>query len=425
MNDDFAALDASLREFVVQEDHVTLILLASQADLAVPAKLFEAQGRQSQENVFILAVAACPTAAEWMNAVMRLLQNQVQAAQAIRAEQKLPPWPALPLLCLDPRQRPAARLRAAAEYCTQVVPEPERIVWVLLPHTCDDAAGYAEVVRSLCTAQPWMDRHRFVVWDDREAPQLVPQLRAAKAEILYIELDFSAPKQLDRLVRVASDPAYPPDVRMDACFQLAAVDFAYKRYAAALEKYGVSFSYYEGKDKTRQALCLLGTGDVALETDHPELARQRYQSGLAIAVAEKIPAVMLPLAMGAGRACLALQRFAEAEGYFDLASALAGKLMNAYAKADAIELRGAAERAQGGAKKLGKAIESWETCRRLCERFAYEDRWTSVLQHELALYEQAAMEPKAREVRARLAGGFRRSAEQTAAEDAKAKAVVP
>jgi len=414
MNEDITVLDGELREFVEQDDLCTLIMHCSPADLAIPAKLMEALGRQG-DGIVLLGIAACPTAQAWMNGLMTLLEQQVIAANGIRKEEGLPPWPPLPLACMDPRSPVSARLRNAAEFCARVLPEEERAVWVLLPNLCEDRAGYIAAIRGLCTREPWHERHRFVIWDDRTAPQLVPELEQSKNdEVAIIEFDFSAERQLDRLVRVVQDTKRPTPMRMDALFQLAAVDFSYKRHTQALEKYGALFRYYEGKDETRQAQCLLGAGDVGMEVGQAQLALDRYRSGIALAVSEQATAVLLPLLMGAGKACLALALHADAEGYFEYANGVAGKLFNAYAKADALELRGAA---QEGQKKVAAAVESWEICRELCERFAYEARWKSALERELAVFSAAHLERDALAVRARIAGGFERSAKATQARD--------
>lgn len=418
IHESITALDERLRAFVEQDDLCTMILFCSPADLVVPAKLMEARGRRG-DGVVLLGIAACPTARDWMNGLTTLLQQQVTAANGIRKDEGLPPWPPLPLACMDPRTPVTARLRQAVDHCSRVLPEGERAVWVLLPNDCADRAGYAAAIRSLTAREPWQERHRFLVWDDRTAPLLVPELEHAKNEdVGILAFDFSPEKQLDRLVKAVRDRSRPTPMRMEALFQLAAVDFAYKRHAQALEKYGALFQYYEGKDPTRQAQCLLGAGDVAMEVGQPRLAYDRYRSGLAIAVPERATAVLLPLLMGAGKACLGLGRFAEAEGYLEYANQVAGKLFDAYAKADAIELRGVA---QQGQKKVAAAIESWETCRELCERFAYEHRWKSALERELALYTAAQLEREALQVRARLAGGFERSAHATEAKDAAAR----
>lgn len=417
MNEDFLDLDAALTEFVEDDEYVALVLASSQADLAVPAKLLEAQGRQGSTHVYILGIGACPTVTAWMNHLATVVQHQVEAANGIRKEEGLPPWPPLPIVCLDPRHSVARRFRATAEYCAGVVPASARVVWVLLPHECADAAGYAAFAQSLCCWEAWTERHRFILWDDRQAPQLVPVLaQNQNPAAAVIELDFSAERQLDRLVRVAQDTSRPTPQRMDALFQLAAVDFAYKRYAEALEKYGAIFVYDEGKNRLRQTMCLRGAGDVAMEVGKPELGLDRYRSGLAIAVEIEATALLAPLCMGAGKACLALGANAEAEGYFDYANGVAGKLFDPYVKADALELRGVAQVQQ---RQVRNAVDSWKACREVCERFAYEVRWSSTLQRELELYEAGHMEREAVGVRALRAGGFERAAKLTAARDAK------
>lgn len=410
MNDDFLALDAALREFIEDDEHVALVLASSHSDLAVPAKLLEAQGRQGDQHVFMLAVNACPAVGEWMNGVASLVQNQIEAANGLRQQEQLSAWPPLPLLCLDPRYPAAQRFRALAEHCASVVPEPARIVWVLLPHECDDRAGYAAFCESLCSTAPWAERHRFILWDDREKPALVPALASQNNQAAAVtELDFSAPRQLDALVQSATDEARPTAQRMDALFQLAAVDFAYKRYGDALEKYGALFGYYEGKDRVRQALCLRGAGDVALQVGRSDVALDRYRSALAIAVELASAALLLPLCLGAGKACAALDLLADAEGYFSHANALAGKLFDPYSKADALELCATVQWKQ---RKSVDAAKRWESCREVCRRFAYEHRWHESLEAQATLYEAAGLQRDALSLRAQLAGGFARASGQ-------------
>jgi len=423
MSESLRDLDARLGEFIEQPDRALLILSCGPHDIAVPAKLLEARGRQDRHGTVILGVGACPKASQWMDEIIAMLGQQLEVAQRILGDSGLPVWPRLPLRCSDPRLDPAKRLRAAAEHVAELLPKDEPIVWALLPSQCSDRAGYAHVVRSLVHFEPWIERHRFVVWDDRESPAVLPELVArGNDDAWVIDLDFSAAACLDELVRTAGDPARPADVRMDALFQLAAADFAYQRYGDAADKYGVLYKYYEDKDPVRQALCLGGAGDIAVQVGTYQVALDRYRSGLVLAVEAKSLPAMLQLLLGAGKACLKLGLFAEAEGYFGLANDVAGTLMNAYAKADAMELRGVAQKEQRSGKKIRAALETWDICRQFCERFAYEERWRSVQDHELALYEAAQMHPEAVRVRARIALGFERAAAQAAGAGKKAKA---
>jgi tetratricopeptide (TPR) repeat protein len=69
---------------------------------------------------------------------------------------------------------------------------------------------------------------------------------------------------------------------MQALLQLAALDYSYKRYPAALEKYALLHAWYAEQGlKELQALCLQGTGDVLRAVGKLEQAKERYQQGLA------------------------------------------------------------------------------------------------------------------------------------------------
>ena len=130
MNEDFSSLDNALRDFIAQEDHATLILNARSNDIVVPAKMLEAQGRQSEDAVFLLALHPCKDVSQWLDQLMTQLQHQVEAANGLRAGEDLPPWPPLPIECMNSGLAAAKRLRLAADYCAERMPETERPVWV-------------------------------------------------------------------------------------------------------------------------------------------------------------------------------------------------------------------------------------------------------------------------------------------------------
>jgi len=385
MNDDITSLKNELDLFIEQDDHSTLMLLAAINDLVVPAKLLEAVGRQSEEIV-ILAVHAFNSAQQWVNELAQLLQMQVDAANGHRTSEGLEVWPALPMSCMNPNLDPGLRLKNLAEYCTSVIPENERVIWTLLPNACSNSMEYQRTVAILCGSDKWLDSHRFIIWEDKNSRALLDVLIEQQNEdVLVIDIDFSAPKQLNNLVDIVNDEGQPEADRIEALFQLAAVDFAYKRHEMAYEKYKVLFQYYEGKDKIRQAMCLLGSGDIALERKCPERALPYYQSGIAMAIEEDSMPVLLPLLIGAGKANIELQYYEDAEGYFDNANQIAAKLMNPYVKADVLELRGLAQIQQNKARD---AIESWNASAGLSEKFSYKDRWESALNHLVDLYKK-------------------------------------
>jgi hypothetical protein len=57
--------------------------------------------------------------------------------------------------------------------------------------------------------------------------------------VLTCEVDFSTPALTDGLSQGAADVSLPVTERMACLYQLAALDYTYKRYPDALQKFGV------------------------------------------------------------------------------------------------------------------------------------------------------------------------------------------
>src|SRR5690606_13601364 len=117
---------------------------------------------------------------------------------------------------------------------------------------------------------------------------LVGSLREREVDhALTFEIDLSTPALTDQLTKDASDPSLPLPERMSALLQLAALDYSYRRYPDALDKYGVLFQFYAKQNlPSMQAVCLLGVGDTLCAAGHPEPAKERLQQGIALAMAD-------------------------------------------------------------------------------------------------------------------------------------------
>src|SRR5207249_3223149 len=136
--------------------------------------------------------------------------------------------------------------------------------------------------------------------------------------ILSFEVDFSTPALTDSLTRDASDASLPVPERMACLMQLAALDYSYKRYAEALQKYGVLHNYYaEQKIPSMQALCLLGAGDTLRSGGQPAAAKDMIQRGIVLAMENKVLAVLLNALISIIDVCFDLGQHADAESYAD------------------------------------------------------------------------------------------------------------
>jgi tetratricopeptide (TPR) repeat protein len=384
---------ASLRDFIGQPDYPTMVLSGSDASMVFPNRTLAALDRQDENTYYLLFPDPCVNAAGYMDGIARRLSTDVEVFNAELTARKLAPLPALPLELSDARHPPVRRLRRAIDYCAQHLPGQDPIVWGLLPGEIADVAGYRALIGPLLAPEkiePWMDRHRFLVRDQPAQPFLVPELFAAKNDrVLVLDLDFSNEAFVQDLVEKAHDRRLPADERMNAFFQLGAVDFAFKRYAEALEKYGVCFNYFESKGNTAmQSLCLSGAADTVRQAGKPVEALKFYKQSLSVSAESQNLPLTQQGCMGAGSTCLDLSRDQEAEGYLKLASKVSGKLNNPFAKCDAMEKLGLAEWRLG---KVQEAVETWVKAKDLAKESSYNERAISILNFLIALCRQSSL----------------------------------
>ncbi len=395
-----------LREFAAQPDYPTLILNGTDASMTFPNCALAAFDRQDEEAYYLLFPQACTSAASYMSAIAQALADQLELFQAELAARDLAPLPELPLSVRDARHAPAERLRAAVEYCGEHLPGSDPIVWGLLPTELPAPPAYRALVEPLLArhaVEPWMARHRFILRDRAEQPFLVNELLASKNDrVLVMDLDFSNERHVQELVETVHDREAPADDRMQALFQLAAVDFGFRRLPQALEKYGACFNYFEREgNTTMQSMCLLGAADVMHHAGRAPDALTFYQQALALGIEHKSLPVVQQSTFGAGLSCLELSRDEEAEGYFQYAAESSGKLLNPFAKCDAMEKRGMAEWRLG---KLREAIGTWTQGKDLAKQFAYRERAAAMLDLLIAASRRGASERRAAEFEQEKAG---------------------
>jgi tetratricopeptide (TPR) repeat protein len=390
------ALVGTLREFINQPDFPTLVLGATDAAVALPNRTLYSFSQEDEDHYFLLFPNPAPNGAAYMDAIAQALVPQRESLNAglvARGAEPLPPWP---LEVEDSRIAPDKRLRAAIEYCGQHLPQPDAIVWGFLPAEIGDMASYKALIAPLLCpgpVEPWMDRHRFIV-RDADPNVLIPELYQAKNDrVLVMELDFSNESYERELHRTALDKALPHDDRVFAFFQLACLDFAFKRYPDAIEKYGHCFNYYNSKgNKPLATLCLKGAGDTTLQGGRPLDALKFYQQSIALSMQDKNMMTLQQGLQSAAQTSMDLGKIEDAEGYFKHSSQVAGKLMNPHAKVDAMERQGQCEWQLG---KFQEAQETWTNGKNLARQFGYYQRAYSILDRLIAMYRVSGMSRQA------------------------------
>jgi tetratricopeptide (TPR) repeat protein len=379
-------LRETLSGFVAQRESLLLVVSAADPEMAYVLKTLEGVDDTSPADLFLIFAEPFTAAPAYASAIMKSLHAQMEAAQA-SGEDPLPP---LPALCDDEGAPPLTRLRAAIDHVSSIVPmEGEhRVVWGFLPLQIDDREGYARLAGDLVPwrgPELWMKGLRVIARDDRDSPFLSPGLRKLAApRVLLYEIDMSPAALNDALVKEAADRSLPVAARMQSLMQLASLDYAYKRYPQAIEKYGVLYNHHAQRDdKAMQAVTLQGAGDSLQRMNDLQGARVKYQQGLLLAMQTQALPVLLNLTMALGDVGAALGDHRDAEKFFGLSEQLAGRLMNPFARADALEKQGIARDRLGD---LAHGVLAWRGAETLSKTFAYHERHRSVLERLIAAY---------------------------------------
>lgn len=405
----FEELRENLDEFVQQDEYPLMLVGCLPEELAYVVKFLQALEEKHPHCYFVVFPAPFAGPAEYLDEVVANIDAQLTGANELRATRGEPPFPARPAALADRKHTPAQRLRGVLDYLRGLLPSPdddeEHLVVVgFLPLSCTDYAGYCMLMNTLITSpelRPSLERMRVVIYDDRARGELVRSLRSREVDhVLTFEIDLSTPALTDQLTRDASDPTLPLPERMSALLQLAALDYSYRRYPDALDKYGVLYQFYAKQGlPSMQALCLLGVGDTLFAAGHPQPAKERLQQGIALAMADKALPVLLNLLLSIHGVCMALRHHEEAESYADSGVQVAAAVLNAFVYTDFHELLGDAQLAQGRPKD---GLASYAKCKDLCKTYDYFHCWRSVLEKEKKLYESARMRREQRDIETQL-----------------------
>ncbi len=395
----FEELRGAMTWFAIeQRESFAMVLACEDVETVYVSSVLQGLDQSEASTIFMTFAHPVRTARAFVDVCVEMVEIQRQGVNERLADKGAEPWPELSGACRDPQLRGADRIRALLEYVRARVEPETLLVLTLLPTEIDDVPGYVALARELLPSpdlEPWMRNVRLFVRDARQTPFLLPELRdpAPDGVEVYV-VDFSQEALEEGLASDASNEAAPPLQRGLALLQLAALDFAHRRYPQALEKYGMLYNLFdELGNPGLAALCLCGAGDVHRMAGHPEDATLRYRQGLEIIKEGQSPPVMLNLLIGAGTVSLDQEQYVDAEQYWDLAARVAGaKLKNVNAMPDAMEMVGVARYGQGNA---AGAIGVWEGALEVIAEHPNPHRKESILRRMLELAEQERMEEAA------------------------------
>ena len=388
-------LREALDEFVSQVEFPMLLVGCLPEELVYLLKFIEGIDQTRPEAYVVILSGSFTTAEAYVDSAVEFLKLQLAGAEPVRIEQGDPPFPPLPKDVEDRRIAPEQRLQRILIYLSDLVPKDDEhfVVVGLLPLSCSDFPGYAKLVGAFVPAPQhaaWMARLRIIAYDNRTQPLLKPVMERAQLDgVLYYGIDFSTPAITNALSVDAADPTLPLAERMACLHQLAAVDFAYKRYPDAIEKYAVLNEYYASVEQpAMQAICVNGAADALRSGGQLQGAKELLQRGIALGMQAKSLPALVNLLSSITEVCLQLGHHVEAESYADSGAKVAAGALSPTVYADMFEKKGDAQIARN---KVAEGLASYKRCEELCKLYEYFYRWKSVLQRQADLYRGANM----------------------------------
>lgn len=370
-----AELETMLAAFVERDLPGTFIVGCSDVEALHVAQVLTRLDERSESDVFLSFTESASTAADFVDSVVRNLALQ----QAGLAEQLGPNamLPDLPPLARATSAPPSARIKALIRHVLGLLPSGDhRLVLSLLPIELPPDFS-TELVEPLLRAEH-DPRVRLVLRDDRAKPASLALARSWPDEhVLAYSFDLSAGDAVAATAAATHDQERPPAARIQALMELAYLDLGHRRLADAEQKFRGSAKFYAlTQDAPLEALALAGVAEVERARADLIAARRTYETALlTVAVTQAFP-VTLQITIALADTWVALETFADAEGYYRLADALADKLLRPHTRADVQESIGVCRKAQ---RADLEAAQLWTTAAELCRAIDYPKRLHSLL----------------------------------------------
>ena len=365
-----AELEFILGAFVERDLPGVLVVACDDVATLHVAQLLTRLDERSASDVFLSFAGAAPTTAAFVDAVAESIARQhAGLVEQLGSGAAVPPMPRL-------AGAPAMRMRACIEHVLGLLPAgAHRLVWSLIPSGLppDFSAELAEPLLGAARDA----RVRLVVRADPGASRLLELARAWPDEhVLAYCLELPAGDSVAVATLTAQDPDSPAETRVRALMELAYLDLGHGRLEDAGQKFrGCAEFYALAQDVPLEALALAGVADVSRARGDLAAARLTYETALLKVAPTRAFLVSLQIAVALADTCLSLRRFADAEGAYRLADALAEALLRPHIRADVQESLGVCRLA------LGDDIEAaqiWTRAAALCRAIDYPTRLHSL-----------------------------------------------
>jgi tetratricopeptide (TPR) repeat protein len=396
-----------LQAFIDQRDNLALVLCSPAADALPLLKILEGLEEMSTSDLFWSFTDNFTDAADYANTVVTGFANKHEVMRLAMEKERMPPWPPIPPGILSEDAPPAQWLRELAAFSRELLPIPNggNNVWIFYPLAIANHAAFATLMEEVLRHEfpfPWCHHLRFIMRED-PADRALQQVLANSPRIEGYQPDLSAESINRSMEEEVADESLPLEERLGTLVVLAGNDFAFQRYAEALEKYELLLQYHAPMGNYPiAALALNGMGEVYEKMGDVERANESYEAALIPASHGDNPPIpiFLNVVLNLANLRLAQERWEDAEACYDMAQQLATVARNAPVKIRSLENLGVCQQRQG---KLDEAARSWNDGAVIAAQLEDVELCRSLLEHLAAYYAETGQTEKERELREQLA----------------------
>jgi len=382
-------LRASLTWFTQQQrEDYAMLVACDDGDVPLVLSALGGFDQADPERMYLTFAHEARTPRGYVDVMVELLRMRVEVIDAARAERGDPSFPPVPARGLDGELPASERIQALLAWWRSGQPDPTQVVVVaFVPTAIPSAEVYAEVVLPLLlgdATERWVRHMRLLVRDRRGEPILGPTVVERNAgNVLSTTVDFSPAACEQGLAADASNTDLDDNARGIALLHMAAMDFAQRRYAEAIRKYGQLVELFQRLgDRACVALCLVGCGDVLRQVERYDDARTRYAQGVRVATEVDAKPVVLNGLIGLAQASAAEEEWAAAETAWDGAARVAGAMRMELPIADFVEQVGVARLHQDDVKG------AWVVWERVLEYLEEDERSDPYRAREVSVLER-------------------------------------
>lgn len=396
----FQDLTKRLQAHVAQRDVLLLLVRCRDEECAFVIKTLESIDEAGPDFFWMFANDFVDPAS-YVEAVVHTFRERLDALAVKLEESGDPPWPPFPAAAADPKAQPVTRLQLLFMYARTRIPDLEasHLVAALLPLRIADPLSWRAFLGQVTVHDPlapWCHHMRILA---RENPRvsmdvLSPDLRARLDPSTFqstetYDVDFSLEALQQATKDEIADPEVPIPERMQSLLLDANVDYAYRRYPLAIEKYELLRTFYATVgNHALLAAALNGLGEVYAATEQRELAIAHFEMAITASIEGNCNPILLNVALNLGNLYLLAKKWAEAIEHYVGAEALATALLNANVKLACLENIGACRLELAD---YAGAQEAWQNGAELARALGEHDAQRRLLLRLRDLYAQARM----------------------------------